>query len=78
MSIFRQIKAELARQGKSQKELAAFLGITPGALSQKLAGGRGISLPQLEKISTFLNIPDWELLRRSTLQVDSCDSWNGR
>jgi transcriptional regulator with XRE-family HTH domain len=45
------------RAGKSQKECAEFLGISPYLFAAHEQGRQGLSLPQLEALAYFLEVP---------------------
>ena len=43
---FNNLKAEMAREGISQKQMAEFLGMTPENLRMKFAGRVNVSVPE--------------------------------
>lgn len=51
------IRAELARQGKSQTSLAAHLGITPSQVSKRLRGDIPLTVDHLAAAADFLDLP---------------------
>ncbi len=51
------VKRARLRAGKSQRECAAFLGCTPFTFGQYEKGLKGFSLPQLEALAYFLDVP---------------------
>lgn len=52
-----EIRAELARRGMSQRELALCLGMGPVALSRRLRGVVRLSVPELAEIARVLGVP---------------------
>lgn len=52
-----EIRAELARQGKTVPALATATGISPATLRRRLKGVKPFYLEELEEIATFLNLP---------------------
>lgn len=55
--VARNIRAELARREWSQGQLAAAAGYSAGALSRRLKGGDSLTVRDLDRIATALNIP---------------------
>jgi transcriptional regulator with XRE-family HTH domain len=51
------VKRARASAGKNQRECAEFLGCSPYAYGQYERGTQGLSLPQLEALAYFLNVP---------------------
>lgn len=51
-----QIKAELARRGATQAELAAALGITQSGISRRLTGTQPFRTDELEAVADFLGV----------------------
>lgn len=54
--MFRNLSAEMARQGYTIGKLANALGITPGTLSQKLNGKSELTLRQAADIKRILQV----------------------
>ena len=61
----REVLAELARRGVSQKELARQLKVPYGTLRTRLNSEGGMRLSTASEISQALQIPLSELIRRS-------------
>lgn len=51
------IKAELARAGMNQKQLARGMGISQQSLNARLKGRTGISVADLHDVAHVLNVP---------------------
>ena len=51
------VKRARTSAGKDQRECAEFLGCSPYAYAQYERGAQGLSLPQLEALAYFLNVP---------------------
>lgn len=51
-----QIKAELARRGATQAQLAAALGITQSGISRRLTGIQPFRTDELEAVADFLGV----------------------
>lgn len=56
------VRAEMARQGKSQKELAHHLNMSAPWVSNLLSGKAEIKLATFLEIATWLDIPASELM----------------
>lgn len=56
------VKAEMARRGVTQTELAARLNITQSALSKRLRGAVSINVDELAAIGHALDVPVFDLL----------------
>lgn len=54
--MYRNLEAELARQGITKTDVAKELGITLGTLSLKLNGKYKLTLPEAIKIKKILNV----------------------
>ncbi len=52
-----EVRAELARQQITQRDLAAVLGMTQPALQLRLVGKRSFRGEELAKIATHLGVP---------------------
>lgn len=52
----RQIKDELVKRGMTQKELAAQIGISQGALANVLTGDRALLTPNAAKVLDALDL----------------------
>lgn len=61
----REIKAEMARQGRSGQSLAADLGWSDSTFSRRLSGRQAIKFAEAEAIATALNVPLGQLVARS-------------
>lgn len=55
-------RAELARSGKTQEDIAEVLGITRQGVSQRLLGRVEFRVSELQKIADYLGIPVSALL----------------
>ena len=51
------IEVHLARQHADQKDLAKFLGVTPGFISSVMSGRKMVPLNAVDRIAEFLKIP---------------------
>jgi transcriptional regulator with XRE-family HTH domain len=51
------VKRARLEAGKSQRECAEFLGCSPSTFSQYERGARGLSLPQLESLAYWFEVP---------------------
>lgn len=60
------IRAELARRGRTQEALAQALGLSSGAISQRLNGGVRITVNDLKRIAEFLEVDPAELLKEAS------------
>jgi transcriptional regulator with XRE-family HTH domain len=58
-----EIRAEQARQRKTQEDLAQCLGITPQAVSRKLAGERPLRLDEVQRLADYFGVPITSLIR---------------
>lgn len=61
-----EIRAEMARQQRSQRELADALSYTQQAVSRRLAGHVAIDLNELDLIARFLGVSVAHLMRLDT------------
>ena len=52
------VKSRLKRMGKTQAQLAEYLGIATATMNQKLNGVRPLGLYEAEKAAEYLKIPD--------------------
>lgn len=57
VTIAANIRAELARQGKTQTNLAAHLGISQTVVSFRLRGVTEIGVNELVRIAQYLDVP---------------------
>lgn len=58
----RNIRAELARAGKTQAQAAAVLNMSAMALSRRLRGDVAADINELYALADFLNVPVWAFL----------------
>ncbi len=56
------VRAEAARRGKNQGDLAQLLGISRQGVSQRLLGRIEFRVGELQAIAAFLNVPITALL----------------
>ena len=54
--MYRNLEAEIARQGMTKTQIAEQLGITLGTLSLKLNGKYKLTLPEAIRIKKILNV----------------------
>lgn len=55
----------LDRAGKSQADLARYLGLPPSAISRMLSGARQMKLLEVAQVAAFLGVSQDELVRRA-------------
>lgn len=55
--IAQNVRAEMARRGRSQAELAAVLRLTQSAISRRLAAKIDFSATELAEVGKWLNLP---------------------
>jgi transcriptional regulator with XRE-family HTH domain len=65
-----EVRAELARQRRSQASLALALGISQQALSRRMTGDIPFNIDQLSTVASFLSMP-LEALVSSPVQAAS-------
>lgn len=58
------IRAEVARKGKNQGDLAKLLGITRQGISQRMLGRVDFRVSEVQKIADYLGVPMAALLVR--------------
>lgn len=58
-----EIRAEMARQRKTQSDVAECLDFDRASLSLRLSGKRDFKLSELERIAEFLDVPLASLIR---------------
>lgn len=58
-----EIRAEMARQGVTQREIAEVLGISQSQVSLRLLGQIAFNVPELERIAARLHVPVTQLLQ---------------
>lgn len=63
LSVAAEIRAELARQNRTQSELAAAMHLSTAAVSRMLSGKVTIDLAQLAVIARFLRTTPGRLVR---------------
>lgn len=56
------VRAELARAGKNQGDLANLLGVTRQAVSRRLTGEVPFDVDELRKVADYLNVTPADLL----------------
>lgn len=61
-----EIRAALARKQVRQHELAAHLGMSQPALSQRLNGRQDISIPEMVEIARFLELDPSDLVKAAS------------
>lgn len=69
-----EIRAEMARQQRSQRQLALALGYTQQAVSRRLAGHVAIDVDELDAIARFLGVSVARLMRFDALAAPSAYS----
>jgi transcriptional regulator with XRE-family HTH domain len=52
-----EIRAEMARQGVSQRQIGEVLGISQPQVSKRLLGEVAFNTTELEKVAEFLGVP---------------------
>lgn len=60
MAGYVRVKSRLKRMGKTQAQLAEYVGIAYATMNQKLNGFRPLGLYEAEKMAKYLEIPDQE------------------
>lgn len=60
--VSRRVALAIRKSGRTQREVAAALGVTPQALSRWLAGARRWKLSHLQQIAVYLEIEPQELV----------------
>ena len=58
MDRYSRVKARLNAKGKTQAELAAYVGVAASTMNKKLNGVRPMGLYEAEKAAVFLGIPE--------------------
>jgi len=58
-----QVRAELARQQRSQADVAGVLAISQSSVSRRLSGTQPFSAPELARLATWLGVPVAEFYR---------------
>lgn len=56
-SVAAEVRAEMARQHKSQTTLALDLGVSQAFLSRRLSGGVPFDIDELDRIARVLEVP---------------------
>ena len=69
-SIGERVHIWLRRRGLMQRDLAAVLGISPAAVSHKIAGRSSWSALDLVKASTLLQLPLGELISDEMIEIE--------
>jgi transcriptional regulator with XRE-family HTH domain len=71
------LRAEMARQNRKKRELAALLGISPAAVTRRISGETPLDVNELLAIAEWLDVPVTELLPgRGSHPTTS--GWSGR
>ena len=60
-----EVRAELARQGKAQRDLAAHLGLSQTQVSHRLTGKVGFRVQELMQVAAYLGVPVTQFLPRT-------------
>lgn len=68
-AIVAEIRAEIARQGVEQRDLAKTVGLSPSALSRRLTGQSDPSLGEVARICSALHITFPDLVQRADLHA---------
>lgn len=55
--VVEEIRAGLARRRVTQDQLAAAIGISQATMSRRLAGTQPFTVPELERVAAFLDVP---------------------
>ena len=51
------VRAEMARQGRTQRDLAALLGVSQPTVSARLTGRKDFTVAELRRIAAWLGVP---------------------
>lgn len=57
-----EVRAELGRQGKTQRQVAELLGMTQQSLALRLAGSRSFRAEEITKLAEVLCVPASQFL----------------
>lgn len=57
-----EIRAHLARQRKTQAQIAGHLGISQQAVSRRMSGAQPFDVDELHRVAAFLDVPVASLL----------------
>lgn len=60
--VIANIRAEMARQNKTQADLAELLGVTRQSVSRRMVGQVDFGISELTTIAEFLDVPIADLL----------------
>ena len=60
------IRAELARRGKTQGDLAQVIGLTQQAVSRRLTGSYALNVDEIAAIADWLNVPVAQFLEAAS------------
>lgn len=52
-----EVRAEIARQSKTQRQVAELVGMTQQALQLRLAGSRSFRAEEISKLASALGVP---------------------
>ena len=66
-----EVRAELARQGKTQRQTAELVGMTQQALQMRLAGTRSFRAEEIAKLAEMLGVSVEQFLPAPTAAVDA-------
>lgn len=69
-----EVRAELARQSKTQRDLGEILGLPQSAISLRLAGDRPFRGEELALLAGRLGVPVEQFLRVSAAQAPLADA----
>lgn len=61
-----EVRAELARQRKTQGQLAGVLGMSPQAVSRRMCGAQAFDVNELQAVADFLGVAAVRLFELST------------
>ncbi len=62
-SVAAEVRAEMARQSKTQADLGRVLGVVQPAISLRLRGKRPFKLDELERLADYFDVPLSSLIR---------------
>jgi transcriptional regulator with XRE-family HTH domain len=62
-SVAAEVRAEMARQSKTQADLGRVLGLVQPAISLRLRGKRPFKLNELDRLARYFGVPISSLIR---------------